>query len=76
MVKKMGYRIWSAIQTLFLFLIGWIYLDTSLNSLWIAGWLDGLGTTWFNSISAVAWLIIAVALIHLLKSILIVVRKD
>lgn len=75
----MGYRIWTSIQTVFLFVIAWIQLDAGLSSsvdLWIAGFLDGLGTAWFNSASAIAWLILAIAILHLLKSILIIVHKD
>jgi len=78
----MGYRIWSAFQTIFLFLAAWIQIDSGLVAgnasfnLWIAKWLNSLGTPWFSATTAVGWLILVIALLQLIKSIVVVVRKE
>ncbi|MHA1302404.1 MAG: hypothetical protein ACTSQE_10405 [Candidatus Heimdallarchaeaceae archaeon] len=72
----MGYRLWSFIQTIFGLVLGWVLLDKAVNSLWISATLDGINSSWLSTDAVVAWLVIVIIIIHLIKSVTIKVRKE
>ena len=71
----MGYRIWSAIQTFLGFLLGWLLLDSAVNELWVYGFLEEQNK-WMGSTAVMAYIVIAIVIIQLIKSMVIIVRKD
>ena len=73
----MGYRIWTNIQAVLGLLLGWVLLDVAVEQLWVANFFNTqTPDPWLNTNALIAWLIIAIFLLQLVKGILIIVRKD